>query len=105
MGYDNRIPSVVRDFTDQATARSVLSFLTFEDWLAVKETEASDWLVVARSWRDETTDFFTFSALVAVTEDSLKRILSKHSWEIDPTFGHPTFILLGEKMSPTTIRD
>lgn len=95
MGHDNRIPSVIRDFAGQPAARSVLSFLAFEDWLAGKETEAKDWIVVARSWRDDITDLFTFSTLAAVTEDSLKRILSKHSWEIDLTFGHPTFYPYG----------
>lgn len=95
MIQDNRIPKVTRNFTDNTTDQDVLSFLTFKDWLNLKETESKDWLVVAQYWLDDTTDLFTFSTLATITENSLQRILSKHDWEIDPTFGHPTFYTYG----------
>ena len=95
MGQDNKIPSVVRDFASQPATQGILSFLSFEDWLAAKETEAKDWIVVARSWRDEITDLFTFSALATTADDSLKTILSKHDWDVELSFGHPTFYSYG----------
>lgn len=97
MSQDNRVPKIIQDFVGQPAVQSVLSFLAFEDWLKKRENDATDWVVVARSWRDDTTDFFTFSVLVSVQEDALKKILSTNSWDIDTHIGHPMFNRHGEK--------
>ena len=96
MSQDNRVPKIIQDFVGQPAVQSVLSFLAFEDWLRKKENEASDWVVVARVWRDNTTDFFTISALGLFQEDTLKKILLTNSWEIDTHLGHPSFNRHGE---------
>jgi hypothetical protein len=88
---DNRIPGVIRDFTGKPEAQNVLSFLAFEDWLAKRETEAKDWMIVARSQKDKTTDLFTFSALASANAGNLERLLSKHDWDVDLEFGNPFF--------------
>ena len=105
MGHDNRIPNVIRDFAGQPAARSVLSFLAFEDWLAGKETEAKDWIVVARSSRDDTTDLFTFSALATVTEDSLKGFCQNTVGRLTSHSDIPPSILMEQKGSLITIQE
>ena len=97
MSQDNRIPSVIRDFVGQPAMRNVLSFLAFEDWLAKKEIESKDWIVVARSWRDGNTDLFTFSALASAAKDNLKRLLSKPDWDVRLEFGKPYFYSYGRE--------
>ncbi len=97
MSQDNRVPKIIQDFVGQPSVQSVLSFLAFEDWVKKRENDAADWVVVARSWRDDTTDFFTFSVLGSVQEDALKKILSTNSWDIDTHIGHPMFNRHGEK--------
>ncbi|MBP9019489.1 MAG: hypothetical protein KBG04_06710 [Bacteroidales bacterium] len=95
MSQDNRIPSIIRDFTGKPAIRSILSFLAFEDWLAKEETKSSDWIIVARSWREGTTDLFTFSALASATKDNLDRLLSKSDWDVGLEFGKPSFYSYG----------
>ena len=95
MSQDHRIPSIIRDFTGQVAARNVLSFLAFEDWLAKRETEAKDWIVVARSRRDGSTKLFTFSALASAAEGNLERLLSKFDWDVRLEFGKPYFYSYG----------
>ncbi len=91
MNPDNRIPSVIRDFAGRQEARDVLSFLAFQDWFAEGETEAKDWIVAARSWRSGDNDQFTFSVLASATENSLKQLLSNHTWEVQLGFDKPSF--------------
>ena len=95
MSQDNRIPNIIRDFAGQPAIRNVLSFLAFEDWLAKEETKSSDWVVVARSWREKTTDLFTFSALASTAKGNLDRLLSKSDWDVRLKFGKPFFYSYG----------
>jgi hypothetical protein len=88
---DNRVPSVIRQFAGKSEARNVLSCLSFQDWFEAKENEAKDWTVVARSWKDETTDLFTFSALAATTNGNLEKLLSRPDWDVRLEFGKPYF--------------
>jgi hypothetical protein len=97
MNQDRRIPRVIRDFTNQPGENRVLSFLSFEDWLARKETEAHDWIVVARAWKDETTDLFTFSVLASVASGNLEKLLSTIDWDVRLEFGKPNFYSSGEE--------
>jgi len=95
MNSDNRVPSVIREFLGQPAMRDILSFLSFKDWLVKKENESKDWIIVARSWQDETTDLFTFSALASAAEGNLKSLLSKPNWDISLEFGKPYFYSKG----------
>jgi len=61
-----------------------LAFLSFEDWRAKAEHMSSDWVVVARSWRNESEDLFTFSALA---DGDWKTILETHEWDVRVEFG------------------
>lgn len=97
MNMDNRIPSVIREFTSQPAMRNVLSFLAFGDWFENKENESKDWIVVARSWRERDTDLFTFSALASAAKGNLERLLSKPDWNIDLEFGKPYFYSHGDE--------
>lgn len=91
MNQNNRIPSVVRDFEEQPETLDVLSFLSFRDWFAKKETESKDWIIVARSYKDACTDLFTFSVMVSASKYYIKRLLSKPDWDVDLDFGKPHF--------------
>ncbi len=95
MSRDNRISSIIHDFAGKPAMRNILSFLAFEDWLAKEETKSSDWIVVARSWREETTDLFTFSALASVAKGNLEKLLSKSNWDVRLDFGKPFFYSYG----------
>lgn len=95
MKKDNRIPSVISDFANRSTTKNEMAFLSFEDWIVKKEHESKDWIVVARSWNDETTDLFTFSALVSKQKGSLKELLSNSNWDVQTTFGNPYFYSQG----------
>lgn len=98
MNKDNRIPSILRDFTGKEESRKILSFLAFEDWITKEETKSSDWIVAARSWKEGTNNFFTFSALASATKDNLERLLSKANWDVQLEFGKPFFYVCdGEK--------
>ncbi len=100
MTKDSRIPDVIRHFAGQPARRGTLSFLAFEDWLEKRENEAKDWIVVARSWRHETTDLFTFSALASAAEGNLERLLARFDWDVRVDFGEPHFYTRGgEKAS------
>ncbi|MDK2946328.1 MAG: hypothetical protein PWQ85_1107 [Geotoga sp.] len=91
MNTDNRIPSVIREFTGQPAIRDILSFLAFEDWLTKGENESKDWIIVARSWREGPTDLFTFSVLASAAKGNLEKLLSKPDWDVNLEFGKPYF--------------
>jgi hypothetical protein len=89
MNQNNRIPSVIHDFAEQPEVQDVLSFLSFKDWLAQREAESKDWVIVARVYKDDSTDLFTFS--VMASRGSVKRLLSKPDWDVYLDFGKPYF--------------
>ncbi|HLJ79892.1 MAG TPA: hypothetical protein VKT52_00310, partial [Ktedonobacterales bacterium] len=104
-GKDNRIPDVVHDFVapERPTGdkSSVLSFLLFEDWFKGSETEAKDWVVVARSQRIEQSealdDLFTFSVLADAAEGNREKILASSEWDVEMAgFGIPAMISYGD---------
>lgn len=69
-----------------------ISFLKFEDWHNRKETSARDWIVVARFQKDETTNFFTFSALASVAKGNYEKLIATHKWEVNlETFVKPFY--------------
>ncbi|MFW9890122.1 MAG: hypothetical protein ACFFER_18215 [Candidatus Thorarchaeota archaeon] len=59
-----------------------MGFLSFNDWLAKKEYESHDWIVVARFTDSDNSDFRTFSCLASIENDSLKTLLSTEDWDI-----------------------
>lgn len=85
---DYRVPSVLHQISNQPD-QSEFAQLNFTDWLAKDTSATKDWIVIARSWRTVSEDFFTFSALAVVSDQSRETILSSHRWDIDVTFGHP----------------
>lgn len=95
MSQDNRIATTIHDLASQSTMPNVLLFLAFENWLAKKENEAKDWIIIARSLREGTTHLFTFSVLASAGKGHLDKLLSKPDWDVDPNFGKPSFYSLG----------
>jgi hypothetical protein len=92
----NRIPDVVKKFSDTAEKKDDISYLSFPDWFAKKENESQDWVIVARSWKEGLGDLFTYSALASIKDenenDNIKKILSNNSWDIHfAGFGKPNF--------------
>lgn len=93
---DNRIPKVVGDFA-RKPGGDTLSFLSFSDWIQINEHRSLNSMVVARSWKDESGDFYTFSALARQAAPATpKEILSKPDWEVKPDFGQPSFFRRGK---------
>jgi hypothetical protein len=91
LAEDRRIPEVVRNFKEEG-ASGYLSFIGFKDWIAKAEAQATDWIVVARSKKEnDMTDLFTFSAMCREDDASVKTILSRADWEINTDFGFPSF--------------
>ncbi len=90
MGQSKRIPSILRNFTGPDAVRKILSFLTFEEWLEREGNQASDWIIVACSRRDENSWFFTFSVLASTQDDNLEKLLEKPDWEVDSDLGQPS---------------
>ncbi len=92
---DNRIPKVVGDFIRKPEG-DTLSYLSFSDWIQLNEHRSADSIVVARSWKDESGDFYTFSALVKPAAPGMvKEILAKPDWEVKSDFGQPSFFRHG----------
>lgn len=68
------------------------AFLKFRDWIESQERQKVDWVEVAALYRENSTNFATFSAMVPSTAKSISVILSKASWEIHfGYFGIPFF--------------
>src|SRR2546430_3530013 len=67
----------------------------FSDWHKEQARKAQDWTSIASAQKDEGgdsfSDFFTFSALASTAKGNLKRLLSRHEWEVDVTFGRPAW--------------
>jgi len=62
------------------------AFLTFQDWIESHERQKDDWVEVAALYRDNSSDFATFSAMIPNTAEGIATILSNANWGID--FGH-----------------
>jgi hypothetical protein len=71
--------------------RDALLFLSFDDWRRLEEHHAKDWIVVARSWREEPSDLFTFSVLAEAGSMTRAFVLEKPSWDVSVDFGKPSF--------------
>ena len=84
---DPSIPENVRD---------ALRFLGFEDWRGSNEHHAKDWVVVARSWRQDPTDLFTFSVMVEAGPKTTASMLGNSRWDISLDFGKPSFHQSGD---------
>jgi len=95
MGKDNRIPGVIKDFAGKPETKNTLSFLSFQDWLAKEETQAKDWVIVARFWKDNGNDFFTFSALAILGIGTVEELLAAPNWDVRLSFGRPFFFTRG----------
>jgi len=65
--------------------------LIFEDWISSKEHERKDWIIVARFWKNDKEDFYTFSVCVKNCEELTTKILSNHTWDVSQDFGNPFF--------------
>lgn len=91
MARDRRIPRIIEEFVQGSEIKDILSFLAFRDWFESEEWKAADWIVVARSWRNDATRLFTFSALADASESNLDKILSLPRWEVRQGFGKPDF--------------
>jgi len=88
----NKIPEIVKKFSNKSEKKDDISYLSFYDWLAKKENESQDWIVVARAWKEGTDDLFTYSVLASTKDESIRKILSKHSWDIQLLgLGKPSF--------------
>ena len=104
MTQDNRVPKVVAGFAHSQDKQGVLSFLSFEDWLAAQKTQNNGWTVVASSWENEQADrkssFFTFSALLSMNDGCLEKLLSTHEWDVTTEdFGQPNEIVFQKQFN------
>lgn len=88
---DNRIPPVVRKYTEKIEGQNSIDFLSFKDWISKKDNESKDWIIVAQKRKNEKEDYFTFSALASINNDSIERLLSGNEWDIRLDFGKPIF--------------
>ena len=75
--------------------REALGFLAFEDWRALNEQQAKDWVIVARRWRKEASDLFTFSVLAKAAPKTRPFLLEKPGWDLTIDFGKPSFMEVG----------
>ena len=72
-----------------------ISFLMFSDWHKEQARKAQDWTNIASAQKEEGggffSDFFTFSTLASTAKGNLKRLLSRQEWEVDVSFGRPSW--------------
>lgn len=86
---DNRIPKIIKDFIRSNPKVTEIDFLSFNDWLSLKENKSEDWLIVGRNQKTQYADYYTISCLIEANEDSLKDFLSNVHWYINSEFGIP----------------
>ena len=96
---NNKIPNVIKDFL-RNSGDEVIDFLSFKDWISTKEHLKSDWVVIARSFKDKSTetDLFTFSVLakMGAKGKNPEKILKTFDWDVRHTeLGHPSFYTKG----------
>lgn len=88
----NKIPIVVEEYSKKHGKKDEISYLSFIDWLSKKEHESHDWVVVARFWKEDAEDFFTYSVLASTKNESLTKIISEPKWDVRfQEFGKPSF--------------
>lgn len=87
---DNRIPKIIKDFVSRNSEDSQIDFLSFNDWLSLRDNLSDDWIVIAQRGKlTKYSDLFTTSCLIQADKEGINKFLSNSNWFINTTFGIP----------------